>query len=75
VRLYGEGYPEKEIEQFTGCNRTSLKDWSLNEWVAIERNSAGCINTCLHNDWGEKPSTAAGQSWTVEGVVVLVREQ
>jgi len=21
VRLYGEGYPEKEIEQITGCNR------------------------------------------------------
>jgi hypothetical protein len=24
VRLYGEGYPEAEIEQITGCSRTSL---------------------------------------------------
>lgn len=27
VRLYGEGYPEKEIEQITGCSRTSLLEW------------------------------------------------
>jgi putative transposase len=27
VRLYGEGYPEAEIEQITGCNRTSLMEW------------------------------------------------
>ena len=27
VRLYGEGYPVKEIEQITGCNRTSLMEW------------------------------------------------
>jgi transposase len=27
VRLYGEGYPEKEIEQITGCSRTSLMGW------------------------------------------------
>jgi transposase len=27
VRLYGEGYPEKEIEQITGCSRTSLMEW------------------------------------------------
>lgn len=27
VRLYGEGYREKEIEQITGCNRTSLMEW------------------------------------------------
>src|SRR5512134_708702 len=27
VRLYGEGYPEAEIEQITGCNRTSLLEW------------------------------------------------
>ena len=27
VRLYGEGYPEIEIEQITGCNRTSLMEW------------------------------------------------
>jgi hypothetical protein len=26
VRLYGEGDPEKEIEQITGCNRTSLME-------------------------------------------------
>jgi len=27
VRLYGEGYPEREIEQITGCSRTSLMEW------------------------------------------------
>lgn len=27
VRLYGEGYKEKEIERITGCSRTSLMEW------------------------------------------------
>jgi transposase len=27
VRLYGEGYPEAEIEEITGCSRTSLMEW------------------------------------------------
>jgi transposase len=27
VRLYGEGYSEGEIEQITGCSRTSLMEW------------------------------------------------
>jgi transposase len=27
VRLYGEGYGEQEIEQITGCSRTSLMEW------------------------------------------------
>lgn len=27
VRLYGEGYSEKEIKQITGCSRTSLMEW------------------------------------------------
>ena len=27
VRLYEEGYPEKEIERITGCSRTSLMEW------------------------------------------------
>lgn len=27
VRLYGEDYAEKEIEQITGCSRTSLMEW------------------------------------------------
>lgn len=27
VRLYGEGYIEKEIERITGCSRTSLMAW------------------------------------------------
>ena len=27
VRLYGEGYPEADIEQITGCSRTSLMEW------------------------------------------------
>jgi transposase len=27
VRLYGEGYVEKDVEQITGCSRTSLMEW------------------------------------------------
>jgi transposase len=27
VRLYGEGYEEKEIERITGCSRSSLMEW------------------------------------------------
>jgi len=27
VRLYGEGYQVTEIEQITGCSRTSLMEW------------------------------------------------
>ncbi|HKI53134.1 MAG TPA: helix-turn-helix domain-containing protein [Anaerolineales bacterium] len=27
VRLYGEGYPVKEIMQITGCSRSSLMEW------------------------------------------------
>ena len=27
VRMYGEGYREAEIEQITGCSRTSLMEW------------------------------------------------
>lgn len=27
VRLYGEGYSEAEIEQISGCSRTSLMEW------------------------------------------------
>jgi transposase len=27
VRLYGEGYAEKEIERISGCSRTSLMEW------------------------------------------------
>lgn len=27
VRLYGEGYPVKEIEAITGCSRSSLMGW------------------------------------------------
>ena len=27
VRLYSEGYPTEEIEQISGCSRTSLMEW------------------------------------------------
>lgn len=27
VRLYGEGYPEAEVEAITGCARASLMEW------------------------------------------------
>ena len=27
VRLYGTGYPVEEVQEITGCSRTSLMDW------------------------------------------------
>ena len=27
VRLYGTGYPTKEVMEITGCNRSCLMDW------------------------------------------------
>jgi len=96
VRLYGEGYPEKEIERITGCNRTSLMEWCR---AYREDHSQGLVdkrvggNRAKMSAWqieelqnmlhqyipqerlGRKASTTAGQFWTVEDLVVLVRER
>jgi hypothetical protein len=45
VRLYGEGYPEKEIEQITGCSRTSLMEWCR---AYREDHSQGLVDKRLH---------------------------
>ncbi len=96
VRMYGEGYPAKEIERITGCNRTSLMEWCR---AYREDHSQGLVDkrvggnraklstlqieelqNRLHHytpqeRLGRKASTAAGQFWTVEDLVVLVRER
>jgi len=41
VRLYSEGYPEAEIEQITGCSRTSLMEWCR---VYREDHSQGLVD-------------------------------
>jgi len=41
VRLYGEGYPVEEIEQITGCSRTSLMEWCR---VYREDHSPGLVD-------------------------------
>jgi transposase len=96
VRLYGEGYPEKEIEQITGCNRTSLMEWCrayredpsqglVDKRVGGNRAKLSPlqieeVQNTLHQytpqeRLGRKASTADGQFWTVEDLVVLVRER
>ncbi len=68
VGLYGEGDPEKEIERITGCNRTSLL-------LPIEELQNTLQPYMPQARLGRKASTAAGQFWTVEDLVVLVRER
>ena len=96
VRLYGEGYPEKEIEQITGCNRTSLMEWCRAYRVdpsqgLVDKRVGGNraklskldieeLQQLLHQytpkeRLGRKVSTADGQFWTVEDLVVVVRER
>ena len=96
VRLYGEGYPEKEIEQITGCNRTSLMEWCRayredpsqglvdkrvgGNRAKLSRLQIEELQNTLHQytpkeRLGRKASTADGQFWTVEDLVVLVRER
>jgi len=41
VRLYGEGYAEKDVEQITGCSRTSLMEWCR---VYQEDHSQGLVD-------------------------------
>jgi len=96
VRLYGEGYPEAEIEQITGCNRTSLMEWCrayradhsqglIDKRVGGNRAKLGKLQIeelqqMLHQytpkeHLGYKASTADGQFWTVEDLVLVVRER
>ena len=96
VRLYGEGYAEKEIEQITGCNRTSLMEWCRayredHSQGPVDKRVGGNraklsglqieeLQSTLHQytpkeRLGRKASTAAGQFWTVEDLVVVVRER
>jgi len=89
VRLYGEGYPEKDIEQITGCNRTSLMEWcrAYRDDKRVGGNRAKLsmlqieeLQNTLHQytpkeRLGRKASTADGQFWTVEDLVVVVRER
>jgi transposase len=96
VRLYGEGYLEQEIEQITGCSRTSLLEWCRayradhSQWLVDKRvggNRAKLsklqieeLQHMLHQytpkeRLGRKASTAAGQFWSVEDLVLVVRER
>ena len=96
VRLYGEGYPEKEIEQVTGCKRTSLMEWCrayrvdhsqglVDKRVGDNRAKLSKLHIeelqhMLHQytpkeRLGRKASTADGQFWTVEDLVLVVRER
>jgi len=96
VRLYGEGYPEKEIEQISGCNRTSLMEWCRahredpsqglvdkrvgGNRAKLSRLQIEEIQNTLHQytrkeRLGRKASTTDGQFWTVEDLVVVVRER
>ena len=96
VRLYGEGYEEKEIERITGCRRTSLMEWcrayrgdrsqglvdhraggnraKLNRWQ-IEELQAKLHQYTPKEVFGAKASTVAGQFWTVEDLIHVVRDQ
>lgn len=96
VRLYGEGYPEAEIEQITGCNRTSLMEWCRayradHSQGLVDKRVGGNraklsklqieeLQGLLHQYTpkeriGPKASTADGQFWTVEDLVLVVRER
>jgi transposase len=96
VRLYGEGYPEKEIEQITGCSRTSLMEWCRayradHSQGLVDKRVGGNraklsklqieeLQHMLHQYTSEerlglKASTADGQFWTVEDLVLVVRER
>lgn len=96
VRLYGEGYPEVEIEQMTGCSRTSLLEWCRayradHSQGLVDKRVGGNraklsklqieeVQQMLHQytpkeRLGFKASTADGQFWTVEDLVLVVRER
>ena len=96
VRLYGEGYEEKEIERITGCSRTSLMEWCRayradRSQGLVDHRAGGNraklsklqieeLQEKLHQYtpkelFGAKASTANGQFWTVEDLVLMVRER
>ncbi len=96
VRLYGEGYPEAEIEQITGCSRTSLMEWCRayradHSQGLVDKRVGGNraklsklqieeLQQMLHQytpqeRLGRIAGIAAGQFWTVEDLVLVVRER
>src|SRR5512141_2923378 len=96
VRLYGEGYAEKEIEQITGCSRTSLMEWCrayradpsqglVDKRLGGNRAKLGRLQIeelqqvlyqyTPKERLGSRASTSTGQFWTVEDLVLVVRER
>ena len=95
VRLYGEGYPEAEIEQITGCSRSSLMEWCRayredRSQGLVEKRVGGTraklsklqleeLQQTLHQYTPQErlgpASSAAGQYWSVEDLVQVVRER
>ena len=96
VRLYGEGYSEVEIEQITGCSRTSLMEWCrayradpsqglVDKRLGGNRAKLGKLQIeelqqvlyqyTPKERLGSRASTSTGQFWTVEDLVLVVRER
>jgi len=96
VRLYGEGYAVHEIEQITGCSRTSLMEWCRayqadHSQGLVDKRAGGNraklsklqieeLQQRLHQytpkeHLGPRASTTDGQFWSVEDLVLVVREQ
>jgi transposase len=96
VRLYGEGYPVEEIEQITGCSRTSLMEWcrayredhsqglvdkraggnrAKLRQLQIEQLQRMLYQYTPQERLGPRANTADGQFWSVEDLVLIVREQ
>lgn len=96
VRLYGEGYTEAEIEQISGCSRTSLMEWCRAYRAdplqgLVDKRAGGNraklsqlqiedLQWMLHQytpqeRLGSRASTNDGQFWSVEDLMLVVREQ
>jgi transposase len=96
VRLYGEGYPVKEIEQITGCSRTSLMEWCRayrqdHSQGLVDKRVGGNraklsqlqieeLQQMLHQytpkeRLGPSAGSTNGQYWSVEDLVLILRER
>ena len=96
VRLYGEGYSETEIEQISGCSRTSLLAWCRayradpaqglvdkrlgGNRAKLSKLQIEEVQQMLHlytpkERLGSRARTADGQFWTVEDLMLVVREK
>ena len=77
VRLYGEGYAEKEIEQII------RKDWLIMSWwqqrqlskLQIEELQEKLHQYTPKELYGANASTVDGQFWTIEDLSHMVRER